>query len=244
MILGIESSFQAAETLMDIMIDEINYKCKISHHLERQLLEVSGDLSTQPSPYHQPSSLHAGTSASSRGVSLPMYPSSAFEMRQSVYDSVCIPNHTMPLSHNPNTGGISMSHLQHNTPKSYHTDGNYNYFVSNSTNTPTSHPLSGQYSTITRNHSYYVPQNHIFHKNINYNALAFRPSNQPQTMNTTQNIFQPSSLQSLGVSDTKNISVPSNPRGLNSIAVQCPSDGHAGCYNADWTFSDNNADSN
>jgi hypothetical protein len=45
---GIESSFRAAETLMDIMIDEVNYKCKISHHLERQLLEVAGDITEQP----------------------------------------------------------------------------------------------------------------------------------------------------------------------------------------------------
>lgn len=33
---------------MDIMIDEVNYKCKISHHLERQLLEVAGDITEQP----------------------------------------------------------------------------------------------------------------------------------------------------------------------------------------------------
>ena len=34
---GIEASFRAGDTLVDVMIDEVNYKCKISHHLERHL---------------------------------------------------------------------------------------------------------------------------------------------------------------------------------------------------------------
>lgn len=34
---GVEASFVAADTLVDVMIDEVNYKCKISHHLEQNL---------------------------------------------------------------------------------------------------------------------------------------------------------------------------------------------------------------
>jgi hypothetical protein len=34
---GIDASFRAAEMLVDVMIDDVNYKCKISHHLEKHL---------------------------------------------------------------------------------------------------------------------------------------------------------------------------------------------------------------
>jgi hypothetical protein len=38
---GIKASFRAAQTLMDIMIDDVNYKCKISHQLEQQLMRTN-----------------------------------------------------------------------------------------------------------------------------------------------------------------------------------------------------------
>eukprot|EP01040_Poterioochromonas_malhamensis_P005753 gene5753-6187_t len=40
---GLNASFRAAQALMDIMIDDVNYKCKISHQLEQQLIKTSTD---------------------------------------------------------------------------------------------------------------------------------------------------------------------------------------------------------
>eukprot|EP01033_Poteriospumella_lacustris_P010497 gene10497-7467_t len=48
---GVEASFTAAQTLSDVMIDEVNYKCKISKDLENQLKVSTVPPVSQPAPF-------------------------------------------------------------------------------------------------------------------------------------------------------------------------------------------------
>ena len=65
---GIRSAFIAAQRLMDTEIDNVNYKCKISHHLEQHLVPP---VVQQKQIFHPsvPSSLHR-TVETNRGVQM------------------------------------------------------------------------------------------------------------------------------------------------------------------------------
>lgn len=91
---GIDASFLAAGSLMDIMIDEVNYKCKISHHMERQLRDA---VSPVPPVANTPSQIPSQSAIPSNFISHGLIIPPAIETEQlSPPVPSSMPSHLIP----------------------------------------------------------------------------------------------------------------------------------------------------